>query len=87
MSVTLVNGEIQPAELTIAANTDVTISVTNEGTFGHDFTLEDQGMGTSLLDPGSSEDVVVNLAAGTYVYYCSVPGHREAGMMGTLTVE
>ena len=87
VSVTLVNGEIQPAELTIAANTDVTISVKNEGTFGHDFTLEDQGMGTSLLDPGSSEDVVVNLAAGTYVYYCSVPGHREAGMMGTLTVE
>jgi plastocyanin len=27
-----------------------------------------------------------NLAAGKYVFYCTVPGHREAGMQGNLTV-
>ena len=85
-SVTLVNGEIQPATLSIAAGIDVTISVTNNGTFGHDFTIEGQDLTTGLVDPGTSAELVVNLAAGEYVYFCSVPGHREAGMQGTLTV-
>lgn len=85
--VTLVNGEIQPAEMTIPADTDVTFAVTNNGTFGHDFTLEGLDMTTGLIDPEASADLMVNLPAGTYVYYCSVPGHREAGMQGTLTVE
>lgn len=87
VSVTLINGEIQPTELTIAADTDVTISVTNDGTFEHDFTIEDTDLTISLIDVGGTADLVVSLAAGTYTYYCSVPGHREAGMQGTLTVE
>jgi uncharacterized cupredoxin-like copper-binding protein len=29
----------------------------------------------------------VNLKAGTYTFYCQVPGHRAAGMSGTLTVK
>lgn len=84
--VTLVNGEIQPAELTLPGNTDVTITVTNEGTFSHNFTIEGTDFATAMLDPGQSEELTVNLEAGEYVTFCAVPGHREAGMMGTLTV-
>lgn len=78
---------MEPSAFSIAVDTDVTISVANNGTFGHDFTIEDQDLTTGLLEPGQSADLVVNLPAGEYVTYCSQPGHREAGMMGTLTVE
>lgn len=86
-AITLINGEIQPNELTIPVDTDFTMTVMNDGSFGHNLTIEDTDYATETLDPGSSADLVVNLPAGSYTYFCSVPGHREAGMQGTLTVE
>jgi plastocyanin len=78
----------EPTELTIPADTDVEITVTNEGFLEHDFIIEDTDFATELLQGnGATETITVNLPAGEYTYYCSVPGHREAGMEGTLTVE
>ena len=31
--------------------------------------------------------MTINAPAGTYIFYCGVPGHKEAGMVGTLTAE
>ncbi|HWK81109.1 MAG TPA: cupredoxin domain-containing protein [Thermomicrobiales bacterium] len=76
-----------PKELTIAADTDVTITITNEGVLQHDFVIDSGAIESILLNGGDSDTVVVNLPAGTYQFYCSVPGHREAGMVGTLIVE
>jgi outer membrane protein assembly factor BamB len=76
----------EPKELSIAADTDVTITVVNKGALQHDFIIENTDFGTEILDGGASTELVVNLSAGTYTYFCSVPGHREAGMQGTLTV-
>ena len=39
------------------------------------------------MAPGETQEIVVNAPAGTYEYYCNVPGHKQAGMVGTLTVE
>ena len=36
---------------------------------------------------GGTKTLTMTLAPGTYTYYCSVPGHRQAGMQGTLTVK
>jgi nitrite reductase (NO-forming) len=78
----------EPTELTIPADTDVEIHVINKGMLEHDFNIEDTDFATDIL-PGAKEaeaTLTVNLPAGEYVYFCSVPGHREAGMEGTLTV-
>lgn len=51
----------------------------------HDFNVEELGRGTDVIGPGETDEVTVELEAGTtYTYYCSVPGHRQAGMEGTL---
>ncbi len=86
VSVSTIDINFKPKELSIAADTDVTITVTNEGVLQHDFHIEDTDYATELLDGGDSTELVVNLSAGEYVYFCSVPGHREAGMEGKLTV-
>jgi plastocyanin len=56
----------------------------------HDIALEDAagrelGAGAVVSNGGVSR-VSVNLRPGRYTFFCSVPGHREGGMEGTLTV-
>ncbi len=75
-----------PNEATIAANTDVTITVPNNGVAFHTFVIEELGIKLEI-EPGQTQDVVVNAPAGTYEFICDVPGHAEAGMVGTLIVE
>lgn len=76
-----------PSDLTIPANTDVTVRVENLGVLPHDFTLDQLGITSGMLSSGESTAVTVNAAPGTYGFHCSVPGHKQAGMRGTLTVE
>jgi outer membrane protein assembly factor BamB len=84
--VTAVDIGFDPTELSIAADTGVTITVVNKGVLQHDLVIEGTDFKTPLLNGGESAELEVNLPAGTYTYFCSVPGHREAGMEGTLTV-
>ena len=68
----------------------VTFDVKNTGKIGHDLVVSGPGVTgaakTALLNPGQSATLTVTLAAGTYTLYCSVPGHRAAGMSAKLTV-
>ena len=77
----------QPKDFTIPANTDVTIDVSNDGAVVHDFFQPDTKADTGQIQPGQSGTVVLNLPPGTYQYWCSIPGHRDAGMSGTITVQ
>lgn len=88
-AVTVTQGDLffDPKEFTIAANTDVQVTITNGGALAHDFVIDELGVKTALLNPGESVTITINAAAGSYTFYCSVPGHREAGMVGTLTVQ
>ncbi len=68
----------------------VTIDFDNPQSLTHDVAIEDSSgkeVGATELIADATDSTTVNLKPGTYTFYCSVPGHREAGMEGTLTVE
>jgi uncharacterized cupredoxin-like copper-binding protein len=78
------------SEFKIAATSVATggsLHVMNEGSVQHNLTIADQGLATTNLAAGAAEVLDVSkLAAGTYTMFCSIPGHREAGMEAPLTV-
>lgn len=67
-----------------------TVNFTNESPVPHDVKIEDENGeeigGTEVISEGS-DSAEVELEPGTYTYFCSIPGHRQAGMEGTLTVK
>jgi plastocyanin len=74
-------------KLTAKAGT-VTLSMANPSSFGHGIAVEGNGVDKSgqVVQHGGTSTVTVKLKPGTYTFYCPVPGHRQAGMVGTLTV-
>lgn len=73
-----------PTTLKAAAG-PTTIRFSNRGAMEHDFVIDALNLNV-VAKPGKSADVSVSLTPGTYQTYCSVPGHRQSGMQGTLTV-
>lgn len=73
-----------------------TIVVTNDGQIAHNLTVEKgpnpdresrKLAGTPTFNPGGDQKLELDLPPGTYALACTVPGHREQGMKGTLTVK
>ncbi|HEX5617981.1 MAG TPA: plastocyanin/azurin family copper-binding protein [Solirubrobacteraceae bacterium] len=68
----------------------VTLSMLNPTSAGmeHGIAIEGNGVDSDgpSVAPGKTSNVTVTLKKGTYTYYCPVPGHKQAGMVGTLTV-
>lgn len=66
-----------------------TITVTNNGFAQHDLVSEQLGIGTELLNNGDTVTITIPADAkpGDYEYICTVVGHKESGMIGTVTVE
>lgn len=69
---------------------EVTVEFNNPQALTHDVAIEDSSgeeIGKTDLVADGSAATTVNLKPGTYTFFCTVPGHREAGMEGTLTVK
>jgi len=69
---------------------NVSIDFTNMSPLSHNMTIESSAgkiIGATPTFQGASKTLTLDLKAGTYKFFCSVPGHRMAGMEGTLTVK
>ncbi|MDQ3412891.1 MAG: cupredoxin domain-containing protein [Chloroflexota bacterium] len=76
-----------PTELTIPADTEVTILLPNTGAALHNFNIDELDIHSTDAVAGETLSVTINAPAGEYEFYCDIPGHQAAGMIGTLTVE
>src|SRR3954452_14732007 len=67
----------------------VTIQAKNPQPTGHNIAVEGNGVDQKgqVVQGGATSKISVNLKPGNYTFFCSVPGHREGGMVGKLTVK
>lgn len=82
-----------PKEVTIPANTDVTVNLPNNGVTLHNFSVtghnnpDAPNLGIDVdLAVGTAETIAINAPAADYYFFCNVPGHEAAGMFGTLHI-
>ena len=90
IKVTMTEFKFDPSSIDAKAGNTVFFLV-NAGTTSHDMSIRDTSGKTvaqsELVSAGDSFVFTVsNLAAGTYDFICTQPGHADAGMKGTLTV-
>jgi nitrite reductase (NO-forming) len=86
IDVTLGDLFVEPSSLTMPANSTLTLNVTNDGAMAHD--LKVQGTeGTQMLEPGASETITIGPFDASTEAWCTVPGHKEGGMLMAITVE
>lgn len=74
----------KPSKITLKKDETVRIKVTNDGL--HTFTIDELFVNQSLRGSEVTFDFTPE-KAGTFTYYCAIPGHRERGQFGTLVVE
>lgn len=85
------SGQLAYDKKTLAAKAGkVTIKFTNASPLGHNLTIQ-RGtngpvLGATPTFQGGSKTLTLTLKPGTYTFFCSVPGHRAGGMVGTLKV-
>ncbi|MDH3705916.1 MAG: multicopper oxidase domain-containing protein [Acidimicrobiia bacterium] len=65
--------------VTVTAGANLTINLTNVGALQHDLRLDD-AVTTAIVDPGGSDTLVVGTIDEPVTLFCSIEGHREAGM-------
>jgi plastocyanin len=83
------SGALEFEETSVEATAGaVTIDFTNDSSLPHDVKIEGNGVEGEGTDEvtGGSVSATIDLQPGTYTFYCSVDGHRAAGMEGTLVV-
>jgi plastocyanin len=88
---------LEASETALAFNTteleaeagEVTVDFKNPAVIPHDVVIEQNGKKLAEVEQitKSEASTTANLKPGTYTFFCSVPGHRQAGMEGTLVVK
>jgi len=71
---------VEPSSVEVPAGTELIVKVRNAGAMPHDLQLQGE-TGTAMLDPGEEEQVSLGVMEETTQSWCTVPGHKEAGMV------
>lgn len=86
LSITAKEFAFDPSEITASADSAFTVELSNAGTIEHDFVIVGSETNKVHVVAGASGSGSFTLPAGSYKFFCSIPGHEAAGMVGTLKV-
>jgi uncharacterized cupredoxin-like copper-binding protein len=86
-TITAQNVKFTDPGVTIKAGDVLGLFVINRDSTGHSFDIDSLGIHVALAPNSATAISVAPTAAGTLAYYCSIPGHREAGMAGKIVVQ
>jgi uncharacterized cupredoxin-like copper-binding protein len=79
-----------PATLTARAGQPIQVTLKNSGQLAHDFDITDGVAQPVKITAQAGQTATATFTIdkpGTYTFFCSQPGHEQAGMKGTLTVQ
>jgi nitrite reductase (NO-forming) len=85
LEVTSVDLGFTPKELTVDQPGAYEVRLTNDGAIPHDITFPDGQ--TATAQPGEEASLMVDVPADGLAFLCSIPGHADAGMRGTISVK
>jgi Putative multicopper oxidases len=85
VSVKLIDLDIVPGQITVSPGSQLVLNVTNAGGMRHDLAFPN-GPATRMLDPGESQRLDLGTITTSRTGWCTVPGHKEAGMTLTINV-
>lgn len=75
-------------EIDLEVDQWINVVLKNEGALEHDLLIEGSGFRLHVPAIGSTDAAALRITErGTYTFYCSIPGHRGAGMEGIIRVE
>lgn len=80
-----------PSSFSIPVGARVELTFRNIGSAPHNFVVDELALATKTIGGGKTDTITFTAPTSpstiTYSSYCSVPGHREAGMEGTIVIE
>lgn len=78
--------QFQEVEVAVEAGQPIVLQLINKDGYTHAFDLDELDLHAPLSANGKAELTFTANEPGRYIFYCGLPGHREAGMTGTLIV-
>jgi plastocyanin len=80
IDVVLVDDEFEPASLELEAGTEVTVEVRNDGSYGHNFTIDELDLSTGTVEPDQVMTATFEVPSGTTEFRCTF----HPGMTGEI---
>lgn len=87
--ITVVGKEFKfiPSAIRVKEDQQVTIVFKNEGRLSHNLTIPELGLHTDTIQSGTQATIHFTAKrTGTYQFWCTVPGHKQAGMIGKVSI-
>ena len=87
ITITMTSFVFEPDSVTAKAGQTVRVRLDNPDSIPHAFDIPELGVGLAIIPEAAIEIEFVATEPGTYVYFCGIEGHQEAGMEGVLVVD